>query len=176
MNELVMTGPKLINANLIASWRNDARDTLRTALFTDVDSQEKFMANLNPMINRYFCFYDGDTFVAFGGLTYIQWENRIAEISLIVDPDQRRDGIGSECVDMLLNEAFNRINLKTIFGECYKCNPNIKFWFRLTEKYEGKSAILPNRKYLNGEYHDSFYFSIDSEIYRAIQRAGQQVQ
>ena len=111
--------------------------------------------------------------MAFGGLTYIQWENRLAEISLIVDPDLVKQGIGSDAVEMLLDEAFNKMNLKTVFGECYKSNSAHEFWFRLTQKYEGYTTILPNRKYWNGEYSDSLFFSIDAETYRAIQQAGQ---
>ena len=83
-----MTGARMEDAGVVAHWRNDARQTLRTTGFCTIDLQEKFIENLNPRIHRYFSFLDGGDFVAFGGLTDIQWENRIAEISLIVDPDQ----------------------------------------------------------------------------------------
>ena len=69
-----------------------------------------------------------------------------------------------------------KMNLKTVFGECYKSNPAVDFWFRLTEKYEGYKTILPNRKYWNGTYYDGLFFSIDGEAYAAIQRARQEVQ
>ena len=167
-----MTGACLENAGLVAGWRNDARNTLRTTGFCTIDLQESFIENLDPKVNRYFAFYDGGDLVAFGGLTDIQWENRMAEISLIVDPDLVKSGIGSDAVDMLLEEAFNKMNLKTVFGECYKSNSAVDFWFRLTEKYEGYTTILPNRKYWNGEFYDSLYFSTDAEVYRAIQRSG----
>ena len=167
-----MTGACMENAGVVSKWRNDARDTLRTTGFCTIDIQEKFIESLDPREHRYFSFYDGGDLVAFGGLTYIQWENRIAEISLIVDPDLVRQGIGSDCVDMLLDEAFNKLNLKTVFGECYKCNSAADFWFRLTEKYDGYKTVLPNRKYLDGDYFDSLYFSIDREAYAAIQRTG----
>ena len=168
-----MTGVRIEDAGIVSSWRNDARDTLRTTGFCTIDIQEQFIQNLDQKVHRYFSFYDGGDLVAFGGLTHIQWENRIAEISLIVDPDQQKSGFGSDAADMLLDEAFNKLNLKTVFGECYKSNPAVDFWFRLTEKYEGYKTILPNRKYWNGEYYDSLWFSIDAETYRAVQRAGQ---
>ncbi len=161
------------DAGLVSNWRNDSRQTLRTTEHSTVDIQEDFIANLDPKIHRYFSFYDGGDLVAFGGLTYIQWENRIAEISLIVNPDLQRSGVGSDAVDMLLEEAFNQLNLKTVFGECYKSNPSVDFWFRLVEKYDGYSTILKNRKYWNGEYYDSLYFSTDADDYRAAQRARQ---
>ncbi len=168
-----MIGARMEDAGLISNWRNDARSTLRTTGFCTIDSQEKFIENLDPKVHRYYSFVDGGDLVAFGGLTCIQWENRIAEISLIVDPDQYRNGHGSDATDMILDEAFNKLNLKTVFGECYKSNPAHEFWFRLTEKYEGYTTILPNRKFWNGEYFGSLYFSIDGKTYCAIQRAGQ---
>ncbi len=167
-----MTGACMENAGLVSKWRNDARGTLRTTGFCTIDIQEKFIENLNHSKHRYFGFYDGGDLVAFGGLTYIQWENRIAEISLIVDPDLQKTGYGSDAVDMLLEEAFDKLNLKTIFGECYMSNPAHEFWFRLMQKYEGYTTKLPNRKYWNGEYYDSLFFSTDAENYRTVQRVG----
>ena len=167
-----MTGACMEDAGLVSKWRNDARGTLRTTGFCTIDIQEKFIENLDPKSDRYFSFYDGGDLVAFGGLTYIQWENRLAEISLIVDPDLQKSGFGSDAVDMLLEEAFNKMNLKTVFGECYKSNSAVDFWFRLAEKYEGYTTLLKNRKYWNGEFYDSLYFSTDAEKYRAIQRVG----
>ena len=170
-----MTGARIEDAGIVSQWRNYARNTLRTTNFSTIDLQEKFIENLDAKTHRYFSFFNGGDLEAFGGLTYIQWENRIAEISLIVDPDLQRTGIGSDCVEQLLDEAFNKLNLKTVFGECYKSNPAHEFWFRVAKKYEGYTTVLPNRKFWEGEYHDSLYFSIDSEVYRAIQRVGQEV-
>ena len=150
-----MTGACMEDAGLVSKWRNDARGTLRTTGFCTIDIQEKFIENLDPKVDRYFSFYDGGDLAAFGGLTDIQWENRLAEISIIVDPDQYKSGFGSDAVNMLLDEAFNKLNLKTVFGECYKSNSAVDFWFRLTEKYEGYTTILKNRKYWNGEYYDT---------------------
>jgi RimJ/RimL family protein N-acetyltransferase len=162
---MIMDAAYITDARTVAEWRNQARDTLRTTGFTNVDKQEDFIKSLDKSNHRYFSFYDDNTLIAFGGITNIQWENRIAEISLIVDPYRRQDGTGSECVDMLLDEAFGKMNLKTMCGECYKNNPAIDFWFRLTEKYSGHTALLKNRKFWNGDYYDSLYFSIDSEAY-----------
>jgi len=143
-------------------WRNEAREALRTPGFTCQQKQEEWIESLKDSPHRYFSFRDKVNLMAFGGLTDIQWENRLAEISLIVNPDNRKDGIGSDCVDMLLDEAFNKMNLKTVTGECYKCNPAIEFWYRVIEKYNGYKTILKNRKFWDGEFHDSIYFSIDS--------------
>ena len=99
-----------------------------------------------------------------GGFTNIQWQNRLAEISLIVDPEKRDKGYGEKAVELLLDQAFKQLNLKTVFGECYGCNEAAcGFWQSLTAKYKGFTTALPNRKYWNGEYHNSLYFSIDRD-------------
>ena len=101
-------------------------------------------------------------FIGMGGITHIQFENSIGEITLIIDPEKRKDGLGEKAVDLLLDQAFNYLNLRTVFGECYKCNTeSIGFWRRITEGYKGYLASLPSRKYWQGLYYPSLYFSID---------------
>jgi len=114
--------------------------------------------------HRYWSIHDAQCkLLAFGGLTNIQWENRIAEISLIIDPKKVREGIGTESVRLLRAEGFGRMNLKTIFGEVYKCNPAWEFWAGLTTRFAGAVTTLWNRKFWEGKYWDSLYFSWDRE-------------
>lgn len=106
-----------------------------------------------------------------GGITNIQWENGIGEISLIINPGLRDSGHGSEAVGLLLNEAFNNMGLKTVFGECYSCSEATAFWINQTRKYNGVGGIvLPNRKLWQGKHYDSLYFSIDCDGYNKIHR------
>lgn len=175
-------------------WRNDALETLRTPYPLTQEQQEAFyrdvVCNRNSH-HRYWAvvsvntFGDNDEQLFYGmvGITNIQWENRIGEISLIIDPDRRGKGEGEVAVDLLLNKAFNYLNLQTVFGECYRCNPAWKFWREIANKYADKEAyrsltakeetivshymLLPNRKYFNGKYWMSVYFSIDKEDFNA---------
>jgi RimJ/RimL family protein N-acetyltransferase len=151
----------------IAAWRNEARETLRTPGFTSITKQYDWQQQLDKTNHKYFAFRHESNLLAVGGLTDVEWENGLAEISLIVNPENRADGVGSDCVDMLLDEAFNKMNLQTVTGECYECNPGIKFWYRVIEKYNGYKTILRNRKFWNGKYYDSLYFSIDCTEFRA---------
>ncbi|MCJ7482671.1 MAG: GNAT family N-acetyltransferase [Thermodesulfovibrionales bacterium] len=110
-------------------------------------------------------------FIGMGGITYIQWENRIGEITLIINPVERGDGLGEKAVDLLLDHAFNHLNLQTVFGECYHCNDAWEFWGDITDKYDSPNTIqtlLPKRKYWNGDYWDSTYFSIDKDDFNKI--------
>jgi RimJ/RimL family protein N-acetyltransferase len=103
----------------------------------------------------------GDTFIGLGGLTDIEWENRLAEISLFIKPFLQNRGYGKQAVKLLCVEGFNRMGLQTILGEAFLCNPNWKFWANLTQKFGGYATHLPNRKYWDGKYWDSYYFSWD---------------
>lgn len=163
---MIMIGAHKHDIPIINEWRDNSRETLRTCGFSNYSNADFLEDNRH----RYLSFYDKahkEDLLAFGGLTYIQWENRLAEISLIVNPSNRKDGKGSDCVDMLLDEAFNKMNLKTVTGECYECNPGIKFWYRVIDKYDGYKTILKNRKFWDGKYHDSLYFSIDVSGFKA---------
>lgn len=172
-------------------WRNDCLETLRTPYPLTKEQQEEFYRTrvCNPdSSHRYYAvlakrselsdkpdFPDTKEFIGMAGLTYIQRENRIAEISLILDPVMRGKGLGEKAVDLLLEEAFDRLGLKTVFGECYLCNQNgYHFWVEIAKKYHTggyvghPGAILPNRKFWAGKFWDSYYFSIDGDDWRKV--------
>ena len=186
-------------------WRNDCLETLRTPYPLTEEQQEAFyrdvVCNRNSP-HRYFAIVREVSkedyiksgrkdvkwadivdfaFIGMGGITNIDWINRIGEISLIIDPERRSKfrgegrgedkGKGTEAVVLLLDQAFNYLNLQTVYGECYRCNPAWEFWQKVTEKYCGSAKTgyldLPNRKYWQGEYYDSLYFSINKEDFNA---------
>lgn len=163
-------------------WRNECLESLRTPYPSTKEMQEDFYRNVicNPNSpHRYWAIRESgeinkigfaDSLVAFGGLTFIEWENRLVQISLIVNPRYRKIGVGEVAVAALLDKAFNYLNLKTVCGECYYCNSAIDFWGKMLNKYNcdfDNGVRLPNRKYWNGKYYDSLYFSIDKKDYVA---------
>lgn len=164
---------------IVRFWRNQARKTLRTpyplteeqqdAFYMDVvcnpHSPHRYWACIQDTLDREHDIYPG-TLLGMGGLTFIQWENRIAEISLILDPYFRGMGLGKEAVDLILAEGFDRMGLKTIFGECYCTHEGVEFWKKITQQYKGYETVLPNRKFWSGRFWDSLYFSIDADDWR----------
>lgn len=176
----------LQDCETVRRWRNDALGTLRTPYVLTQEMQVNFYDNVicNPESeHRYWGIYETlppikvnilpddktielplhEAIIGMGGMTYIMWENSIAEISLIINPEQRKKGYGSKAVHLLLDDAFNRLNLKTVFGECYIIDGNEYFWKKQNPHY---STILPNRKFWAGKYWDSFYFSFDRDKWR----------
>ncbi|MDD5220903.1 MAG: GNAT family N-acetyltransferase, partial [Candidatus Bipolaricaulis sp.] len=66
--------------------------------------------------------YDAHIFIGMVGLENIEWENRRAEISIIINPEYKGKGYGTEAVGLLLEQGFMYLNLENIWGECYKSN------------------------------------------------------
>ena len=151
-------------------WRNLDISGLRTPYMLTEAQQRSFCDSLPNSRHRYFGFMESGELIAFGGVADIQWENSIGEISLIINPSQRKKGLGRRCVEMILEVAFDQLNLKTVHGECYKCNPAVSFWEKICDTYESKTTSLWNRKFWNGQYYDSLYFSIDADEYRIIHK------
>ena len=82
------------------------------------------------------------------------------EISLILDCKRRGKGFGSRAVAMILETGFGCMGLKTIYGECYECNPAIEFWKKVTENHGGYCTLIPRRKLWQGQLYDALHFSI----------------
>lgn len=146
-------------------WRNmpNSRLGLRTPYMLTEDMQKDFYNRVicnRDAHHRYWSVRDNDErFVAMVGLTDIQWENGLAEISLITDPEHTRQGIGEQSVALVLDEAFGAMRLLTVFGECYQNNPAVGFWEKMIKKRGGSTTILPRRKWWEGQLWDSLYFT-----------------
>lgn len=149
----------------IVKERSMVMETLRTPFMLNNDQQieyyERVLCDRNSD-TRYWIFQENNKAVGYGGIENIQWENSIAEISLLIFNQYQKKGYGKRAVDTILDQAFNYIGLENVFGECYYCG-NVGFWDKIIEKKNGYKTILPNRKYYNGQYYSSLYFNINKE-------------
>lgn len=142
----------------VVEWRNGVPESLRTPFPVSPDMQRAFFDEVINDIeseHKYFSSYSVEGFVAFGGLTNIDYINGHAEVSLIINPKLYKKGIGRRFVKELLHFAKNRLRLNIIYGECFMCNPAVKFWQKLADN----TVILPHRKWWDGKYWDSLYFT-----------------
>ena len=168
------------NLEKLRIWRNEnaEKGILRTPYLLTIDMQQKFfddVINNRNSNSRYWGIflktYDNDdhlihVFIGYTGLDKIEWENGLAEIGLMISHEYIGLGYGSKALSLVLNEAFNNMRLQNIYGECYKCNPNIQFWEKMIEKYKAYSTILPNRKYFDGSFFNSMYFNFNYYNFR----------
>lgn len=156
---------ELADMEPIRKWRNESLDTLRTPFPLTKEQQEDWYKNeiCNRQSRSRFWAIDEELrgkLVGYGGIENIQWENSIGEISLLIDPSKRGRGIGNEAACMIIKEGFNRLNLNTIYGECYLSNPAVNFWRNVSKTFNSIETILPRRKFLNGTYYDSIVFTM----------------
>lgn len=172
----------LQDVEIVRYWRNHEMECWRTPFMLTKEMQEDFYKRCcdRNSPHRYWAIVDDSVeaknknfpLIGMGGITYIQWENRIGEITLIIDPEKRNDGIGKQAVDLLLDQGFNYLNLRTVFGEVYACNDAVSFWKEITDKYTKTNftnwLMLRNRKYWSGVYYSGFYFSIDKDDFNKI--------
>ena len=161
---MILKDLTLEDAQRARKWRNEFRQSLRTPFLLTDKMQQDFYHSLNGNSRmRYFAIQHEDVTIGMGGITGIEWENRLAEISLILDPAKRGRGYGRQAVDLLLHEGFNNMNLANIYGECYECNSAIMFWRKICLEYGAYTTLLPFRKYWNGRYYGSLYFNIGGD-------------
>lgn len=148
-------------------WRNtdDVRKGFRTPYVLTEDMQKRFYEQVvsDPTAPHRFWAVRGklrgDDLRAVTGLTYIEWENGLAEISLLVNPATQGKGVGSEVVRLVLREAFERLRLLTVTGEVYMHNPAVDFWrIQLLRWPDAGSVVVPRRKWWDGQLHDSLWF------------------
>lgn len=133
--------PTLEQCELVRQWRNapDVLPMLRTKAPLTVEQQAAFYRNVvcNPKANhRYFALLDEAQFIGLGGLTYLDRMPGEGEISLILGPDFRRGGLGTDAVQTLRAEG-GRIGLRWIIGEVYDANPAREFWVKMVARCDG---------------------------------------
>lgn len=137
------------------------QDDFYDRVINDRDSKHRYFAIIEDIGKTYFEDYittKEPKYIGMGGLTNIEWENGTAEISLIINPEYQGKGKGTAAVELLLDEAFNKMRLYSVFGEVYNCG-NRGFWEVMVRAFKGYKADLKNRKYYNGKMHDSMWFS-----------------
>lgn len=162
-----LTAPTREDVEQVRRWRNEYSQSLRTQFLLTEEMQQDFYENVicnRDSKHRYFSVVDRDILVGFGGITNIQWENGTGEMSLIIDHNLTGNGYGTTAFDLLLSYAFGDLRLETVTGEAYQgCKE--KFCRKMVDKYSGYSTILPKRKYYNGDFRYSFWYSIDRRYY-----------
>lgn len=166
-------------------WRNAALETLRTPYPLTAQMQEDFfrdVVNNRNSPHRYWSIVlssevpitgiittNFNTLVGMAGLTFIEWENRQAEISLIINPKLQGKGYGKKAVHLILDQAFNYMNLELVYGECYFSNlGGIKFWEKIVKRYKGFQGSIRKGKYWNGKSSQSLYFDISKEEFNKV--------
>ncbi len=167
---LIFDAPSIQDVQLVREWRNADISFLRTPFMLTEQMQKDFYHNVISNRNsdcRFWSVKDADqgVMIGFAGLVNIEWENRLAEISLVVSPKGRGGNCHILSVRGLLDIAFRQLNLQNVHAECYTCNTDLPFWKTACSQFRGVFVMLPNRKYWNGKYWDSMYLNFEKSMF-----------
>jgi RimJ/RimL family protein N-acetyltransferase len=158
---------KFPELDMIADWRNQTMQTLRSNNLTAKgDSQRKWVESFGPT-EAYYFIYDSDLptkeLLGYCGLDKIHPVHNTAEISLLIRPDCLKSGYGRETIRQLLKIGFGMFNLKCIFGEIIDSSPSWEFWAKQRFVLEGQ---LRMRFFKDSVYYGSKVGSITRNEWR----------
>jgi len=103
--------------------------------------------------------------IGMAGIENIQWINSLGEISLILAPG-KWDYL-NPALSSLLHKGFMDMNLENLYAEIYTSNSKCASWILQGGKHKASVSRLPNRKYYNGEYHDSMYINFNKKGFQS---------
>ena len=150
------------------AWLNDEETTkgLATGTFpSSMEALQKFVLSCVDNKNVvFFAICDKETDAHIGNikLDTFDWVARTCELGLLIgNKNYRGKGIGSEVCKLVLNYAFDELNIRKILLAVYANNPvAIKLYERLGFVTEGR---LRRHIFEGGEFHDKLLMGIFKE-------------
>ncbi len=146
----------------IMKWRNEQIYHLRQSKPLTEDNQNHYFNNVVSKLfdDEYpnqllFSYLEEDTCIGYGGLVHIDWNNKNAEISFVMNTSMEKDYFVSHwCtyLQMIEEVAFVELQLHKIYIYAYNLRPRL---YEAAEK-QGfyKEAILRDHVFFNEEYID----------------------
>lgn len=110
------------------------------------------------------CHKENDEHIGVCSLASINWVHRFAELSLIIGEKKYRNGLFAiETVSLLLNIAFNRLNLNNIKASYNTANPHTPVLLKIF----GFSEVGRFKKidFFEGNYYDSIFLQLSREAW-----------
>lgn len=147
---------------ILKTWRNKHRMYLRqTGLLTNEDQSKWYEGYKIQNDHKFYYIQEGEKILGFFGLTYIDYINRVAEISFITE------NYFDETSELLLTEAeniaFNELNMNKVFVEIIEYDPKKELLHKLRYIHEGE---LRQTYYKNGHYFNSNIYGLIINEYR----------
>lgn len=152
----------------LRDWRNisEFRKNFREVRELSMSDQEEWFENLQKTkhINYMFTIVDLKTLKPIGaaGLLYINWIIRSADLSFYIGVDDKyigTDGLAKESAKLLIDYAFNNLNLHKIWMELYEFDSK-KIEFFINEFKFRQDGLLRDNCYEAGRYYNSLIISL----------------
>lgn len=148
----------------LKKWRNDKSNRIHTREFRllNMINQRNWFESIHkdnpPKFIMFGVTNKKNTLIGISGLTYIDWKNRHAEISIILfKKNWQILKEAKNTVTLLIDYGFGELNLHRLWVEIFDTIPqNIKFFETMNFKKEG---VLRDKLWRDRKWHDSFIYS-----------------
>ena len=151
----------------ILKWRNEQLYHLRQdKILTESDQDNYFINIVNKLFDQdrpnqlLFSFMKDNICIGYGGLVHINWIDKNAELSFIMDTELEKEffSINWKVFLQLIEQvAFIELNFHKIFTFAFDLRPHL---FPAIESADFKcEAILKDHYYFNNKYYDAIIHS-----------------
>ena len=146
----------------ILKWRNEQIYHLRQdRLLTEIDQENYFKNIVNKSFNKdqpsqlLFSYLNGETCIGYGGLVHVNWIDRNAEVSFIMNTELESEYFSMHWkifLGLIEQVAFKDLKLFKTFTYAFDLRP--KLYKVLEEENWNKEAVLKRHFCLNGSFKD----------------------
>lgn len=158
---------------LIMKWRNEQLYHLRqTAPLTEADQEYYFTNVVSDLFDQelpnqlLFSLIEGKKCIGYGGLVHINWKDKNAELSFIMDTAREHkefEKLWSIYLDLIEKIAFDQLKFHKLYTYAFDIRPHL--YPALEKKFYRKEAVLKEHCLINGEFKDVVIHSkIDYDI------------
>lgn len=146
----------------ILKWRNEQIYHLRQEkLLTEIDQENYFKNIVNKLFNQdqpsqlLFSFLKGEACIGYGGLVHVNWVDRNAEVSFIMNTELENEFFSMYWkifLGLIEQVAFKDLKLFKMFTYAFDLRPKL---YSILEKESWlKEAVLKKHFCLNGNFGD----------------------
>ncbi len=146
----------------IMQWRNEQMYHLRqTKVLTEKDQDLYFKNTVSKLFEQekpnqiLFSYLKGNIPIGYGGLVHINWDDKNAEISFIMDTSLEKEYFDfhwKTFLSLVEKVAFNELGFHKIFTYAFDLRPHL--YTALEESKYVKEAILKDHCFYNNEFRD----------------------
>lgn len=147
---------------LIMKWRNEQIYHLRQQQVLTETDQDNYFRNVVARLFKQqqpdqllFSYLENDVCIGYGGLVHINWMDRNAEISFLIQTESEQEGFHKHWgiyLGLIEQVAFTELNLHKLFTYAFDVRPHL--YEAIEHKGYKKEAVLKEHCYFHGAYKD----------------------
>lgn len=151
----------------IMKWRNEQIHHLRQAQPLTIENQEHYFETVVSKLfddespnQVLFSYLKNDVCIGYGGLVHINWIDKNAEISFIMDTELEKDFFDfhwETYLELIEDVAFEELKMHKIYTYAFDIRPHL--YAPIEASGFTKEAILKEHCFFEGEYKDVVFHS-----------------